>query len=231
MADTQIRVVAFDVYRTLACWPDTRVRPIEVQRLLERFGVEISYQAYEAARQGVLFFDAPRRRIEGWIDWLALVFARMGATVSTDLLASIATMYETRDEMQVYPDALPAIDAARAAGLTTCAFTTLPAFFLEHGGGEILRRLDHYFDAAAVGLPKGGPSFYRRITARLGVRPESILCVGDDPLCDAEIPGEVGWRPVLLDREAAHDRDAPSGIPRIATLDELRAHYSAGDCD
>ncbi len=56
-----IEVVAFDVHDTLAHWPAGRVRAVEVQDLLADFGVPISYQAFEAARQGVFLLDAPRR--------------------------------------------------------------------------------------------------------------------------------------------------------------------------
>ena len=93
------KAVAFDVYDTLARWPDSRVQPIEVQRLLARFGVNISYQAFEAARQAVFFFTCPKREIQGWTDFLALVFDYMGAAVSLDLLASLTAMYEARNNM------------------------------------------------------------------------------------------------------------------------------------
>src|SRR6185503_19964339 len=61
-----IRAVAFDVHDTLAYFAPGRVRPIEVQRLLQSCGLSISFQAYEAARQAVLFLDGARRPIAGW---------------------------------------------------------------------------------------------------------------------------------------------------------------------
>src|SRR2546426_181189 len=62
-----IRAVAFDIHGTLAYPADGRVRAIEVQRLLQGFGLSISFQAYEAARQAVLFLDAARRPLVGWM--------------------------------------------------------------------------------------------------------------------------------------------------------------------
>lgn len=213
-----IKVAAFDVYQTLAIWPDDRVRPIEVQRLLGRYGIEISYQAFEAARQGVMFFDTPKRRIEGWMDFLALVYARMGVAVPMDIIAETAKLHESRCRMVPYPDALPAIEAARQAGLRTCAFTTLPRFMLACGGAKVLAALDDYFDAAVTGFAKGHPRFYSRITELLGVRPDEILCVGDDPTCDVELPQEAGWRAVLLNRM---DTGACGSSRRVASLTEL----------
>ncbi len=87
------KAVAFDVHGTLAHFPNNRVRPIEVQRLLERFDVSISYQAYEAARQAVFFLDGATRRIEGWGDFLALLFARLDRPVSLDILPDLVRMY------------------------------------------------------------------------------------------------------------------------------------------
>ncbi len=220
-----VRVVAFDVYDTLAQWPVGRVQPIEVQRLLGRFGIEISYQAFEAARQAVFFFDCPKREILGWTDYLALVFARMGVRVSVDLLASIAAMYESRNDMEILTDAVKAIEGARAAGMTTCAFTTLPRFMIGRQKHELLSRLDHYFDAAATGFAKGHPAFYRRITELLDVSPREILAVGDDPICDVELPREAGWQAVLLDRcSSLVESRLSSG--RIDSLDKLMAYYS-----
>lgn len=198
--DMAIKVAAFDVYGTLACWPDDRVQPIEVQQLLGRYGIEISYQAFEAARQGVLFFDAVRRPIEGWMDFLALAFARMEARIPVDLIAELAHLHESRNRMELLPEAEGTVDAAKQAGLVTCAFTTLPKFMLADGGQAILRNLDHYFDAAATGFAKGHPAFYRRVTELLGVRPDEILCVGDDPICDVLLPQASGWQAVWLRR-------------------------------
>jgi len=220
------RVVAFDVHETLTRFPSDRVRPVEVQHLLERFGVHISFQAYEAARQAVFFFDMPRRRIEGWMDFLALLFARMEARVSLDLLPDVALLYERRDAMVLYPDAVDALTAARSAGLVTCAFTTLPQFMIGDVWHDLSPHLDHYFDSSAIGLPKGDMRFYQRITQRLEVEPRQILCVGDDPVGDCELPGEVGWRTVLLDREGRHARAEAGPEATIRSLEELSWYWA-----
>lgn len=213
-----IKVVAYDVHNTLARWPENRVRPIEVQRLLGRYGVEISYQAYEAGRQGVFFFDGVKRPIAGWMDFLALVFARMGAAVPMDLIAEAAHLHEARSRMEPFPDALPSLRAARKEGRLTCAFTTLPKFMLACGAGDLLAGLDHYFDGAATGFAKGHPRFYARIAELLGVDPGEILCVGDDPICDVQLPREAGWQAVLLKRGPAQ---AESSIGSVTSLVEL----------
>lgn len=219
-----VKVVAFDVYHTLADWPPGRVQPVEVQRLLADFGIEISFQAFNAARQGVFLLDAPKRPIAGWTDFLALLFARMDVGVSIDLLTALTAMCESRDEMVLYPDALDAVQAAQAAGLVTCAFTTLPPFMLGLGeAGRLRTLLDPYFDCSAVGVAKGDPRFYRRIIEKLGVEPETILCVGDDPVGDCRLPAEAGWKAVLLDREGVHNDVDVGQAATVTSLSGLGA--------
>ncbi len=219
-----IKVIAFDVHGTLAHFTPDRVRPIDVQRLLERFGTHISYQAFEAARQGALFFDCPTRPIEGWPDFLALVFARMGRPISVDVLPDVVRLFERGHDMDVYPDAIDALRTARAAGLTTCTFTTLPQFMLGDAWPQLEPHVDHYLGASEIGLAKGDRRFYERITDKLGVRPDEILAVGDDPICDVELPIAAGWRAVLLDRDNARFSEGVVQINTIRSLDGLRLY-------
>jgi len=214
------QVIAYDVHQTLVAWPKGRVEALEVQLALERFGVQISYQAYEASRQATFFLDAPKRPIEGWTDFLALVFARLDLRLNLDVLQSIAAMYESRNDMVLFPDALPSQAAARERGLRTCAFTTLPMFMLGPTGRRAVGALDAYFDASAVGVPKGDRRFYQRVRQMLGVAPDEILCVGDDPICDVRLTSEAGWRAVLLDRDGRHT-DTRAG--QVAIIDSLSA--------
>jgi len=240
-----IRVLAFDVHDTLLRWPAGRVRAPEVQRFLADYGIEISYQAFEAARAAVFAFDTPKREITCWTDFLALLFGRMDLLVPLDLIVALANLHESREEMDLLPDALPALQAAKAAGLVTCAFTTLPAFMLGRHAAKLLpplpsgkgrgegalmpgRRageqrplLDHYFNCSSVGFLKGDPRYYRAITEKLGVAPNEILCVGDDPIGDCLIPGELGWRPILLDRTARHAGTQFGQLATIRSLTEL----------
>lgn len=218
-------VVAFDVHQTLARYPAARVQPLEIQRLLSRFGIEISYWAYDAVRQSILLLDGPKREINGWVDFLALLFARLGVPVSLDLLSSIAAMYESREGMELFPDALDAVKKARAAGLVTCTFTTLPPFMLGRSGDVLLPEVSRYFHCGVVGAAKGDVRFYQRITEQLGVPPGRILCVGDDPISDVELPVEAGWRPVLLDRHGKHGGVRAGQLGIIPSLAELPRFY------
>ncbi len=225
-ASPAIEVVAFDVHQTLAHWPAARVEPLEVQRLLSRFGIEISYWAFDAVRQTILLLDGPKRAITGWVDFLALLFARLQTPVSVDLLASLAAMYEARESMELFPDSLEAVKAARAAGMRTCTFTTLPPFMLGDSAAALMPLIDTYFDCSKVGAAKGDARFYRRITKKLGVKPDAILCVGDDPISDVVLPAEAGWHPVLLDRSGRRANTHVGQLATIPSLEDLRRYYA-----
>ena len=216
-----IKAVAFDVYGTLGEWPSNRVQSIEVQRLLERFGIHISYQVFDAARQATLFLDTLKRPIQGWVDFLALIFARMEVRVSTDLLESIAAMYRERGDFAFFDDVLPALTSIKALGVRTCAFTTLPKFMLGRTAGPVLAQLDHYFDAAAAGFAKGDARYYQRICELLGVRADEIASVGDDEMCDCQLPQQSGWRVWQLVRR--REAEGLSGFSVVRDLKEFAA--------
>ena len=126
--------------------------------------------------------------------------------------------------MTLYPDALEAVRAAKAVGLVTLAFTSLPAFMLQPAADELLGLLDHYCDNGLIGHAKGAKAYYCEIARRLDMRPDRILAVGDDPLCDCILPQDCGWQAVWLDRGG--DAKSPGAdIPRIRSLSELTKHY------
>lgn len=222
-----VEIVAFDVHATLLRWPAGRVQSVEVQQLLSDYGVPISCQAFEAARAGVFAFDTPTREIEGWTDFLALLFARAGVAVSVDLLVCLTRMFETRDGMEPFPETLDVLRRVRAAGRRIATFTTLPRFMLGPRGRAILEYVDDYCNCATVGVLKGHPQFYERLTARWGVAPSRVLCVGDDPVGDVLLPSRAGWRAVLLDRRGRQG-DTPVGqIATIRSMEEFAAMVEA----
>ena len=71
--------------------------------------------------------------------------------------------------------------------------------------------------SSEVGHRKPHPNFYAAACASLGLPPERVLCVGDDPENDVLGPERAGLRGALLDREGR----SPLGLisfPDLVTL-------------
>ncbi len=53
-----------------------------------------------------------------------------------------------------------------------------------------------------VGEPRKSARFYSHIVEELGVKPQHVLHVGDDPRYDGEEPARIGIRTLILDRSS-----------------------------
>ena len=66
------------------------------------------------------------------------------------------------------------------------------------------------FVSSEIGFRKPSPRFFEKISHRLGLPPEEILLVGDDPVLDYQAALAAGWQAVLVDRAVLVDH---SGAP------------------
>jgi putative hydrolase of the HAD superfamily len=227
----KIRALALDVHGTLAADPPAPGpdrSPIAVQALLEAHGVSISYQAWEAAWSMAFFIDYPRGDAADWQAFLGYAFERLGEPLPASAREAVVALFEAQPAAPPSPDGIRALGAARERGLWTAAFTTIPRFCMTALLAEVEDRLDHYFDGYEARDAKGSRRYYERLAARLGVAPGEVLCVGDEPFGDVEMPRRVGMQALLLDRSG---RQSGEGI--IHSLDEVapwldRQQESAG---
>jgi len=214
-----IRALALDVHGTLAgepAEPGPDCSPTAVQALLEARGISVSYQAWDAAYRMAFFVDFPRRGAANWSEFLASAFARLGEPVSEPARDGVVALFNQQPHMPAAPDGVRALHAGRAHGLRTAAFTTIPRFRAEALLAEVEGLLDVYFDGFEAGDAKGSRRYYERLAERLEARPEEILCVGDEPFGDVEMPRRVGMQALLLDRSGREQ-----GEQVVHSLDEL----------
>jgi putative hydrolase of the HAD superfamily len=66
--------------------------------------------------------------------------------------------------------------------------------------------LDRFFERTFSAVSDFGvigkqPELFKRVCAEIGIAPEELLHVGDDPIYDLEMPRRVGAKSLLLDRE------------------------------
>ena len=106
-----------------------------------------------------------------------------------------------------YPDARPALEAARAAGLhigvlSNFSLASLEASLAATGLGDLI---DVACAATVIGVAKPAPEAYRIVAERLGVQPEECLFFDDEEMCVIGAR-EVGMTAYRVDRKRqAHD--------------------------
>jgi putative hydrolase of the HAD superfamily len=137
--------------------------------------------------------------------------------------------FGARNRVELYPDALPALQRLAAR---------LPLASLTNGNADLQRIGLHLHFAAQVcardaGVAKPDPRIFHAAASQLGVPPEAILHVGDDPAMDVAGARDAGLQVAWLNRngEAWPDAlgDAPALVVRElgALADWIEAH--AGD--
>ncbi|MGE0028480.1 MAG: HAD family hydrolase [Thermoleophilia bacterium] len=121
------------------------------------------------------------------------------------------------------PDALPALDALRDAGLRLGVVSNWDC-----GLGDVLDGLgvgDRFgvvATSAVVGAGKPDPAIFRHALGALGVEPAAALHCGDLPAFDCAGAAAAGVRAVLIDRAGDRPPDAGRGAcATIAALPEL----------
>src|SRR5436309_314383 len=156
--ETKIRALALDVHGTLAgepAAPGPDRSPIAVQALLETHGVSISYQAWDAAWRMAFFIDYPRSGASDWPQFLGYAFERLGEPLPLAAREAIVALHTGQPPASPSPDGVRALRAAKALGLRTAAFTTIPRFWAAPMLAERDDLLDLYFDGFEARDAKG----------------------------------------------------------------------------
>jgi putative hydrolase of the HAD superfamily len=122
---------------------------------------------------------------------------------------------------RAYPDAAPALEAARARGLRLVVVSnwdcSLPDVLARVGLAPLL---DEVVASAAVGARKPAPTIFQRGLSLAGVDPQEAIHVGDSVDDDISGARRANIEPVLLRRDGG---EAPPGVTTIASLAELES--------
>lgn len=143
----------------------------------------------------------------------ALVSRELGRDVGVDaLMAAI--------RFGPYPDAAPALEAARDRGLTMVCVSNWDAALpdvLERCG--LLGLLDGVVPSATAGARKPDPAIFGAALELARCAPADAVHVGDTPAEDVAGARAAGIDVLLLDRDG--DGRSPADVPRIASLSEI----------
>jgi len=117
-----------------------------------------------------------------------------------------------------YSDALPCLDALRAAGWVVMAVGNTPA----SAEDELRAHVDHVGSSERWGVAKPSPAFFARVVSELDRPAEEIAYVGDRVDNDVAPALAAGMAAVHIRRGPwGHLHETPSGARRIASLLEL----------
>ncbi len=233
MVSRSVRAITFDAGNTLLS--ANPPPPAIYAQVLTRLGRPVS-----AAEVGPVFMEVwaeAQLRVPAGVDRYAATpggeRAWWGAFVrevlerlhhDADPQQALDILYEefTKPEVwEVFPDVFDTLqylkDLGFALGLISNWDSRLP---------ELLDRLGlaSYLDVISVssleGVEKPAARIFTHTAAKLGVRPEQVVHVGDSPLEDYEGARRAGFTPVLIDRAG---RFTHNGFTTIATISQLPA--------
>lgn len=164
-----------------------------------------------------LEFAAVREAWEGWYrarslprtageekvfigEFLGQYCARIGAAAS---VRERVESYDYATMVRAFPDARPALEAARAMALKTGVLSNFPLLRLEDSlrATSLMELLDGAWAAAAIGASKPDARAYLTAASALGVSPEECAFVDDEDEC-VRGARAVGMFALRLDRNS-----------------------------
>lgn len=126
--------------------------------------------------------------------------------------------FTARNQVDCYADTVPALRAMS---------TRLPLVSISNGNADLRRiglhkHFTHCISAREFGRGKPHAAIFLHACARLGLAPENVLHVGDDPVLDVAGAQRAGLRTAWLNRHAAvAAADAPTPDLEVRDLGEL----------
>jgi putative hydrolase of the HAD superfamily len=226
------RVVFLDAGGTLlAPWPSFARRfAIVAEAAGERFEqAEVEASLAEAARDAGWPTDwtDPATQRTFWEGFYHGTLGRLGPTGDRDeLVDAMFTTFSDPATYRLFPDARPALEALRAAGIRLGLISNFEPWLLEVLELEGVR---HLFEAEAVsgvlGVAKPDPAIFHAALAAAEVSAADAVHVGDSVPLDIEPAWAVGMAAVLVDRSG---REGPSAAPRLPDLSGLAALLDPG---
>ncbi|MFM7243512.1 MAG: HAD-IA family hydrolase [Planctomycetaceae bacterium] len=203
-----VRAVAFDAVGTLVePWPP-------VGEAYAAAGVRHGV-ALDAASAGARFREAWRRqemadaaavpafatsRQRERARWRAIVGDVFGETAVTAAIFSDLWNHFGRPEAwRSLPAGADLVRAAADAGCVVALASNFDERLLAIAPHvEPLSRIEHVFASSELGWRKPAAEFFRRVEQLLGVGPDELLLVGDDPDLDVAAARAAGWRSIRV---------------------------------
>lgn len=190
----------------------------QAEKALEE-GLNVAYRALQESDRPA-WSTSREDSMWYWGTVYQTALARLGISERVKELSEfIYTRFTRYEAYRLFPDALPALEKLKQAGL----HVGLISNFEEWLEGMLIEwEIAHLFDSLLIsgkeGIEKPDAKIFEAALRRAAVRPDEAIYVGDNPQIDVVGASAVGMEPVLIDRKGRYKDH--SGI-RIETLDEL----------
>jgi len=132
---------------------------------------------------------------------------------------AFTAFWVARNQVDLYTDVLPVLELL-AEKYSLCALSNGNADVQQVGLGHVFCCA---FNAISAGQAKPHPAMFEAACEKLGVLPEQVAHIGDDPSCDVQGAQQVGMKAIWLNRKQL---ECPAEIipdANIASLHELTA--------
>jgi len=198
-----VRAVVFDVVHTLVepapsvalayheagCRQGIRLDPALIE---ERFRTAWRRQELVDASAQPAFATCRAREADRWRQIVADVFENHPASAA--IFADLWDHFGRPTSWRAVPAGRQLLIAARAAGLPVALASNFDERLLAIAKAvEPLTLADHVFASSELGWRKPAAEFFRAVEQRLGLRPEELILVGDDPQLDISAARRAGW--------------------------------------
>ena len=229
-----IKAVFFDFYYTLCVWGRS-LKP-RVQEITARYGIEIDWERYAAAREN-LYSDASgsdptthdllenmQRIVNSYRDFLSELGVEDYLDQMTwELLQSEHSLFAA-SAATLYDDTVPTLQHLRDAGFKLAIVSNWDTPL-----DPLTERLGiaDYFDAITashderVKSAKPDPHIFNYTLAKVGVSAEEVVHVGDTYEADIVGARNAGIRPILIDRDGTQPEKWKETIQNLSELPGL----------
>jgi putative hydrolase of the HAD superfamily len=210
-----IRAIGFDLGETLIFYRDTPLSWASLYRkALERVasscGVSPSDAQFSSAEQILANYNTrlvPRTREIPADEILSLVVCCWGCQHTSNLSQAIDSFFSFfQRQMCAYPDAIPTLQSLRERGIPTGILTDvpygMPRAFVERDldTANLTGLIDVLLTSVEIGVRKPETAGYLSLASRLGITPEQMLYIGNEPK-DIQGACQAGMWAGYLDRD------------------------------
>jgi putative hydrolase of the HAD superfamily len=218
----RVRAVLFDAAETLFT---TRGPVGELYaQVARRYGSAADPAAIQAAFErhfrgsGPVSADGQK---QWWKDIVYRVFSDVGMVENFDeFFDQVYDQFRDSQGWMLFPETLNVLTRLKRLGLKLGIISNFDTRIY-----SVVKSLgiDKFFDAITIsseaGYSKPHPQIFKTAVEALGLRPSSVLMVGDSLRDDIEPALQAGLRALLIDRNSRYADRSP--VPRITSLDEV----------